>query len=85
MQLQNISGVAKGLTRTSDSLLVLDQSFEGQAEAEQMQHSRNDLRMVKLREDLFSAIGGTVNLWSTDAGVSDVSVVTLYLITFFYV
>ena len=31
-QLQTLSGVAKGLTRTQDSLLILDESSEDRAE-----------------------------------------------------
>ena len=71
-QLQTLSGVAKGLTRTQDSLLILDESSEDRAEAERLQRSHDDYRMVKVREDLFTTVSHTVMLCSTDAGVSDV-------------
>ncbi|KAG1744571.1 armadillo-type protein [Suillus paluster] len=38
-QLQTLSGVAKGLTRTQDSLLILDESPEERAEAERLQRA----------------------------------------------
>lgn len=74
IQLQIISGIAKGLTRSADSLLVLDESPEDIAEAERMSIARSDPRAVKLREDIFAAIRRTVELWSSDASVCDVSV-----------
>jgi hypothetical protein len=74
LQLQTLTGVAKGLTRTADSLLVLDESPAEQAETDFVMHAREDIRMVKLREALFSAISTTVELWCTDASVSDVSI-----------
>ena len=67
-QLQTLSGVAKGLTRTQDSLLILDESSEDRAEAERLQRSRDDYRMVK---DLFTTVRHTAMLCSTDDGVSD--------------
>lgn len=74
LQLQTLSGVAKGLTRMSESILV-DDSSEEQAYLERMTHARGDLRMVKLREEIFSVIRSIVDMWSTDAGVSDVNLV----------
>lgn len=35
--------------------------------------AREDPRMAKLRQDIFAAISRTLELWSTDASVSDVS------------
>ncbi|KAG2354786.1 ARM repeat-containing protein [Suillus spraguei] len=70
-QLQTLSGVAKGLTRTQDSLLILDESPEERAEAERLQRARDDYTMVKVREDLFNTIRNVTTCWSTDAGVSD--------------
>jgi hypothetical protein len=69
-QLQTLSGVAKGLTRTTDVT-----GFENSPvteEVERMQRVRDDIRMVRLREDMLHAIEGTVELWSTDAGISEV-------------
>ena len=37
-----------------------------------MQRARDDVRMVRLREDMLHAIQGAVELWSTDAGISEV-------------
>jgi hypothetical protein len=70
-QLQTLSGVAKGLTRTQDSLLILDESPEERAEAERLQQARDNYTMVKVREDLFNTIRNVATFWSTDAGVSD--------------
>ncbi|KZP33116.1 ARM repeat-containing protein [Athelia psychrophila] len=69
-QLQTLSGVAKGLTRTADSLFF-DESPTEQLETGQMERARADPRMAKLREGIFSGIGATLDLWSTDAAVSD--------------
>ncbi|KAI0937932.1 hypothetical protein AcW1_002387 [Taiwanofungus camphoratus] len=70
-QLETISGIAKGLTGTTDSLLVLDDSPATQEETKQMKHARDDPRMIRIREVVLGAIRRTVELWSTDAGVSD--------------
>jgi hypothetical protein len=37
-----------------------------------MQRARDDIRMVQLRQSMLHAIQGTVELWSTDAGISEV-------------
>ncbi|KAI0633121.1 ARM repeat-containing protein [Trametes polyzona] len=70
-QLETLTGVARGLTRVSDSLLALDDSPEVQAAMEEMNRAREDPRVLKLREAILSAIRGTVELWSTDALVCD--------------
>ncbi|KZT01812.1 ARM repeat-containing protein [Laetiporus sulphureus 93-53] len=70
-QLQTISGVAQGLTRTPDSLLILDESPDTQEEAKRMRLARDDPRMVKMRETILDAIRRTMQLWSTDAAISD--------------
>ncbi|KAI0290272.1 armadillo-type protein [Multifurca ochricompacta] len=68
-QLQTLSGVAKGLTCTSD---VTDlESSPATEEIKRMERARDDIRMVRLREDMLRAIQGTVELWSTDAGISE--------------
>ncbi|KAI6014180.1 armadillo-type protein [Pisolithus marmoratus] len=72
LQLQTLTGISKGLTRTTDSLLVLEESSPAdEAEAESLQRARNDYRMEKLREDIFNAIRSTIEVWSGDASVSD--------------
>ena len=75
VQLQTLSGVSKGLTRTADSLLIIDETPAEREEAERLLRARDDYRMAKLRESLFEAVRGTFELWSTDASVSDVSLV----------
>jgi len=72
VQLQTLTGISKGLTCTTDSLLVLEESAADQAEAERLQRARDDYRMVKLREDIFGAFRTTIEIWSGDASVSDV-------------
>jgi hypothetical protein len=72
LQLETLSGVGKGLTRTTDALLTFDENPEIQAEVERIREAREDLRMINLRDHLFAAIRNTVDLWSTDAGVSHV-------------
>ena len=37
-----------------------------------MQHARDDIRVVRLREEMLRGIQGAVELWSTDAEVSEV-------------
>lgn len=71
IQLQTLSGVAKGLTRTADSLFF-DESPTEQLETGRMARAREDPRMVRLRDSMLSAIGTTLEYWSTDASVSDV-------------
>lgn len=69
-----MSGVAKGLTRTLDGLSVLECESDSlvQAEAEKIRLARDDPRATKLREVIFAAIRGVVELWSNDAGVGNV-------------
>ena len=74
-QLETLTGVARGLTRVTDSLLALDDSPDVQAAMREMEQACGDPRVVKLREALLSGIRNAVELWSTDATVSDVSLV----------
>jgi len=76
-QLQALTGVAKGLTHVSDSLLAIDDSAEALEETERLNRAREDTRMTGLRDLLMQAITSTVELWSTDASVGDVGI--LYL------
>ena len=69
-----MTGVAKGLTRVSDSLLAMDASTEAQEETEKLNRAREDSRMTSLRNLLMQAITLTVELWSTDASVGDVGI-----------
>ncbi|KAF8147686.1 armadillo-type protein [Crassisporium funariophilum] len=71
LHLETLSGIAKGLTRTLEGLVVLEDEPDPdvQAEAETIRVAREDPRAVKLREGIFAAIQGVVELWSVDAGV----------------
>lgn len=79
-QLQTIAGVARGLTRTNDSLLIFDEAPEVQQETERMRRAREDPRMIRLRDGILDGIRRTVELWSIDASISNVrvSAKTLY-------
>lgn len=68
VQLQTLSGVAKGLTRAND---VFDLDDDGE-EDPLIMRARQDERMVRLREQMLEAIRVIIDVWSTDAGVSDV-------------
>ncbi|KAI0318744.1 armadillo-type protein [Amylostereum chailletii] len=66
-QLQILNGVAKGLTRTADAV-----DFDDPPEtSEPMRLARDDLRAVRLREQILGSVHGTLDMWSTDASVSD--------------
>lgn len=70
LQLEILSGVAKGLTHTTEGLL------EGElepAELDKINVARQDVRMVKLREEVFGVVRTVVEIWSADAGVGHVS------------
>ena len=74
-QLDTLSGVAKGLTRLADGILIFsdrDQEEEQNGHLELIHRARDDLRMVKLREQIFGALRVVVELWSTDAEVAAV-------------
>ena len=84
-QLQALTGVAKGLTRVSDSIMAIDDSAEALEETERLNRAREDVRMTGLRNLLMQTITSTIELWSTDASVGDVGVPYLshnYLLTF---
>ncbi|KAG5635745.1 hypothetical protein H0H81_010228 [Sphagnurus paluster] len=69
--LETLSGVAKGLTRSTDGLVILgERDSESQAKLDEMIRAREDPRTVKLRESISAALRGVVELWSTDAGIS---------------
>jgi hypothetical protein len=76
-----LSGIAKGLTRTLEGLSVLEDELdlEFQGEAEKIRLARDDPRATKLREVIFAAIRGVVELWSVDAGVGNVRLCFQYI------
>ena len=72
--------MAKGLTWNIDPSLILDEYPVEQGQSDVVRLAREDARMVALRDALLSAISSTVDLWSTDASVSDVRFVSLLTI-----
>ncbi|TFK33337.1 armadillo-type protein [Crucibulum laeve] len=71
LQLETLAGIAKGLTRTTEGLFVLeDETPEATAEMDKINTAREDLRMIKLRESIFAGIRSVVDLWSSDAGIN---------------
>ncbi|KAA1477613.1 ARM repeat-containing protein [Dentipellis sp. KUC8613] len=68
-QLQTLTGVAKGLTRSTDAFVV-DEDVAVE-ETKRMETAREDARMVRVRMELLRAVQATVELWSTDALISD--------------
>ncbi|KAJ7725697.1 hypothetical protein B0H16DRAFT_1593986 [Mycena metata] len=68
LQLEILSGVAKGLTRTADPM-SFDEDESGGAEAEAVRAAREDPRTGALRAALFDAIAQVAELWSADAEV----------------
>jgi len=73
-QLDTLSGVAKGLTRLTDGILIFSEEVDEQNEQlGAINCAREDFRMIKLRDSIFAALRGVVDLWSTDAEVAAVS------------
>ncbi|KAJ7017049.1 hypothetical protein C8F04DRAFT_1406335 [Mycena alexandri] len=68
LQLEILSGVAKGLTRTSDPM-SFDEEESGGEEANAVRAAREDPRTGALRAALFDAIAQVAELWSADAEV----------------
>jgi hypothetical protein len=73
LQLEILSGIAKGLTRSDDGFTVLEEDSEVIADTTAVTVARDDPRAVKLRENIFAAIRGVVELWSLDVEISHVS------------
>ncbi|KDR78193.1 hypothetical protein GALMADRAFT_65460 [Galerina marginata CBS 339.88] len=71
LHLETLSGVAKGLTRTVEGMTILEDESDPdfQADAENVKRVREDPRAAKLRDTIFTAIRGVVDLWSSDAAV----------------
>ncbi|KAG6901557.1 hypothetical protein C0995_010614 [Termitomyces sp. Mi166 len=70
-ELETLSGVAKGLTRSTDGLVILgERDSESQASLEAMERAKEDPRVVNLRKSISDTLGTVVNIWSTDAGIS---------------
>ncbi|KAG6828197.1 hypothetical protein H0H92_008816 [Tricholoma furcatifolium] len=72
-ELETLSGVAKGLTRSTDGLVILgERDSESQAQLEAMERAREDPRAVNLRKYISNTLEGVLSVWCTDAGISAV-------------
>ncbi|KNZ71941.1 Importin-13 [Termitomyces sp. J132] len=72
-EVETLSGVAKGLTRSTDGLVILgERDSESQASLEAMERVREDPRVLSLRKTISDTLEAVVNIWSTDAGISNV-------------
>jgi hypothetical protein len=67
-QLQTLAGVAKGLTRVNETFDLDDMPKENPL----METARQQPQVLRLREQIVEAIRTTLDLWSTDAYISDV-------------
>ena len=72
LQLEILSGIAKGLTRSDDGFSVLEDDPEVTVDTTAVKLAREDPRAVKLRENIFVAIRSVVELWSLDAEIGHV-------------
>lgn len=79
LQLQAITGCAKGLTRPSDVLFSYDENDTVvTAEMERLSRAREDSRIAGLREAIVQALQSLMLQWSTDATTADVGALLLY-------
>lgn len=77
-ELQALTGCAKGLTSQNETFFSADEEDDDNdvaAERERMERARSHPDMIKLRDAIALALSRTVDVWSTDASVSDVRVV----------
>jgi len=73
-QLDTLSGVAKGLTRLADGILISSEEVDEQSEQlDAINCMREDLGVIKLHHSIFAALQGVIDLWSSDAEVAAVS------------
>jgi hypothetical protein len=81
LQLKTLSGVAKGLTRSSvlsDGLtLGFDEDAGVQQELLEIKLARQDIKMVNLRQNILNVIRSCVELCGNDASVGQVRLFTL--------
>jgi hypothetical protein len=72
LQLETLTGVAKGLTRNQDPMQLLEDEGEGEEPTEgvELKQAREDPRMIHLRDRIFNSLKQSVEIWSADAGVS---------------
>jgi hypothetical protein len=72
LHLETLSGVSKGLTRTNEDVFGIEDDPAVQAGLEKIQKAREDLRMIKIRDDIYGILRSIVDFWSTDASISHV-------------
>ena len=72
LHLETLSGISKGLTRTNEDVFGIEDDPVVQAALEKIKKAREDLRMFKIREDIYGILRSIVDFWSTDASVSHV-------------
>lgn len=68
-QLQCLTGIAKGLTTSTDDSLELNFT----PDRDSLSSSRNDPGLVELREGIVASIENMVKAWPTDTELSGVS------------
>jgi hypothetical protein len=54
-------------------LIFSEHDEERDVQLDIIHRARDDLRMIKIRDSIFIALRGVVDLWSTDAEVAAVS------------
>ncbi|TFY77229.1 hypothetical protein EWM64_g6783 [Hericium alpestre] len=68
-QLHTLTGITKGLTQATEAIMLDEEpALESMKD---MEEARKDPRIVQLRDAITEAICSCVDLWSTDASVSD--------------
>ncbi|KAK2462484.1 hypothetical protein APHAL10511_005454 [Amanita phalloides] len=70
LHLETLSGISKGLTRTNEDSFGTEDDSAAQEELEKIRKAREDLRMIKVRDDIYGVLRNIVDVWSTDAGIS---------------
>jgi hypothetical protein len=80
-QLETLSGIAKGLTRSTEGLLLFadDDETESPTKSDEMSLARAEPRMESLRHDLLALVRIVVQNWSSDAAVGQVTIFRIEL------
>lgn len=73
LHLETLSGIARGLTKMNEDALGAEDDPAIQVELEKIRKAREDLRTIKVRENVYGVLRNVVDIWSTDAGISHVS------------
>ncbi|KAF9269125.1 ARM repeat-containing protein [Marasmius fiardii PR-910] len=72
LQLETLSGIAKGLTDSSSGDTLLDDDPELDVPREVLKAAREDERTVRLRQNILDAIRACVEIFGHDAGIAQV-------------